>query len=152
MLLYAVAAISLVGDPKQEIQGQYDRWTKAYMARDADTLVGILSPDYTQLGAAKQPLTYDVLVAKLRLMKEAPPDPAKYSTVVKRVSVHGDEADVVAIETMATPTLDSKTKKKAESLHRHEYLDTWIRYDAGWRIRRSIITKESTQTRLARPR
>lgn len=137
-ILFAVALVPKP-DTKHEIQTQYARWTKAYEIRDAATLIGILSPDYTLLNAAKKPTSYDVFVAKLRLMKDLPPDSTKHSIELKRLFEHGDQADAVAIETMETP-IDAKRS----SFHRHEYMDTWIRYDAGWRLRRTITTREWT--------
>ncbi|AIE87852.1 nuclear transport factor 2 family protein [Fimbriimonas ginsengisoli] len=134
----------LQADPRRAIQAQYDAWSKAYMARDAETLIGILSPDYTLTGSNKKPLAYDVYVAKLRLMKETPADPTRYSTHIKKLTERGDEADVVSVETMETDTVDPKTKRPALSLHRHEYLDTWIHYDAGWRLRRTVTRREWT--------
>lgn len=134
-----VSVTPAIADTRHEIQTQYARWSKAYMARDAETLIGILSPDYTLLDSSKKPISYDIFVAKLRLMKDLPTDSTKHSTELKRLFEHGDQADAVAVETMETP-IDAKRS----SFHRHEYMDTWIHYDAGWRLRRTITTKEWT--------
>jgi len=115
------------------------------MARDVETLVGLLSPDYTLTDALKHTMAYDVYVAKLRLIKGLARDSVKYSTAIKSLSVHGDIAVVVSVETMASPFADAKTGHAMTSLHRHEYLDSWIHYDAGWRLRRTVTRKESTE-------
>lgn len=146
-MLSLVFVLATQTSPKVEIQRQYDAWSKAYMTRDVDTLIAILSPDYKLTTFEKKTLDYDVYAAKLRLMKGAPPDPTKYSTEIKSLALRGDEADVVSIETMESAGTDPKTSKPVIVLHRHEYLDTWIHYDAGWRLRRTITRKESTQYR-----
>lgn len=142
-------ALLQTANPKDEIQAVYDRWSKAYMARDAETLVGILSPDYVLINSKKVAMGYDVYVAKLKLMKDTPPDPTKYSTEIKKLTLRGDEADVLSVETMETHPTDTKTGKPLVALHRHEYLDVWIRYGAVWRLRRTTTQKESTEVKPA---
>jgi hypothetical protein len=132
-------------DARGEIQEQYDRWSKAYMARDSATLIGILSPDYTLTTSSKTTLTYDVYAAKLRLLKNAAPDPTKYSTSIKKLTLVGDEAEVVSVETMQNTGTNPQTKQPAFSFHRHEYLDRWIHYDSGWCLRRTVTRSESTE-------
>lgn len=132
MILFSAASV------EKEIQAQYDRWSKAYMAHESETLVGILSPDYTLTNALKETLGYGVYTAKLRLLKDAPKETIKYSTTIKKLIQRGDEADVIAVETMESAV------KAGRSLHRHQYLDTWIRYDAGWRLRKTVTQKEWT--------
>jgi len=135
------AALILHADPRMEIQRQYDRWSKAYMARDAETLIGILSPDYVLVNVKKVATSYDVYVAGLRLLGKSPPSTTKYSTAIKKLTLNGDEAEVVSIETMSTTSSHSVT------FHRHEYLDLWIHYDAGWRLRRTTTVRESTEVK-----
>jgi len=147
-MLSLLFLVAVQAGAKAEIQKQYDAWSKAYMARDCETLVGILSPDYKLITSTKKTLVYDVYVAKLKLMKDAAPDPTKYSTEIKKLSLRGEEADVVAVETMESPGKDPKSGKSATVLHRHEYLDTWIHYDAGWRLRRTETRKETTAYRI----
>jgi len=145
LLSLVILLATFVIDAKAEIQGQYDRWSKAYMARDVSTLIGILSPDYSLTDSLKHTMSYDVYIAKLRLMRDMAPDSVKYSTAIKSLTVHGDLAEAVSVETMASPFVDPKTQKAMTSLHRHEYLDSWIHYDAGWRLRRTVTRKESTE-------
>jgi hypothetical protein len=136
------------GEPKKEIQAQYDRWARATAARDAEELSGILSPDFSLVGGEKKPLGYSVYLAQARLMKDSPPDPSRRSYRIVRLSLHDQAADVVSIETVETEGVDAK-KRRIVSSHRHENLDTWILYDAGWRIRRQIVTREWTDQRVA---
>lgn len=131
-------------DAKSDIQWQYDIWSKAFVARDSETLIGLLSPDYSLTMAGGRIVGYDVYVARLKLMKEAPPEAEKSSVKILKCVVVGDEAEVIAVETMESRTTHPNTGKPSICYHRHEYADRWIRYDAGWRRRKTTIRKEST--------
>ncbi len=142
MLRALVIFLALAGtDLKAELQGQYDRWTKAYMAYDLDTLDDILAPDYVLVNVLKEETSREKYMAYLKLRKELHQDTVKYSSKIKKVDQNGDTAVVLDVETQ-----ESVVDKK-RVLHRHEYKDTWARLDGKWKLRRTETLKESTQVK-----
>jgi hypothetical protein len=127
-------------DARKQIQAQYDRWSKAYMAKDVATLLAILSPSYTLTAFDKSVLSYGTYTAYLRLRSKAPKDTTKYATHIRKLNVRGTVAEVDSVETMTT------VSGALQSTHRHEYLDRWRLSEAVWRLESTKTLKESTST------
>jgi hypothetical protein len=138
-MLRLLALGFLVFVPKEvqkQIQAQYDRWSKAYMANDVDTLLGILSPDYTLTNSNKEVMTYATYKAYIKLRAKGPKEATQYRTRILSLSVHGDVADADSVESMTT----------GRTVHRHEYHDTWSLRGGVWRLSKTVTVKESTTT------
>lgn len=129
---------------QQQIQAQYDRWSKAYMAKDTDTLLSILTPDYTLTNAEGTTISRAQYEVSLKLRAKAAADPTKYSTKIKKLVEKDGQAIVTAIETMESKSEDSKTHKSITILHRHEYQDTWHPHPPTWELQKTVTVKEST--------
>lgn len=129
-------------DVRKEIQRQYDRWSVAYMSNDLDTLLDILSPDYTLTTYDRDTMKYGAYVSYLKLRKSNPRDLTQYGTRIKKLATKGPIVEVDAIETM-TSTL---AEGRGLSIHRHEYLDRWKHSDKGWRLQSTTTVLESTTT------
>lgn len=114
------------------------------MNHNSEVLVAILSPDYTLVTSTKATLDYPTYTAKLRLLKELPPETTRYSTAIRNLTIKGDQAEVLSEESMKSKGVDPRTKKPVWVDHRHLYRDSWIQYDAGWRLRKTVTQKEST--------
>jgi len=134
-------ALLLGFDLKAELQAQYDRWTKAYMAYDTDTLDDILAPDYVLVNVKKEPTTREKYMAYLKLRKELKQDTVKYSSKVKKVELKDDKAIAQDIETQES-IVDGK-----RVLHRHEYRDTWTKIEGKWKLQKTETIKETTEVK-----
>jgi len=129
---------------KADLQVQYDRWTKAYMAFDVETLDDILAPDYVLVNVVKEETSRDKYMAYLKLRKELHQDTMKYSSKIKKVEQQSDDAAVVIDVETQELLVDGK-----RVLHRHEYRDSWARLDGKWKLRRTETLKESTQVKAS---
>jgi hypothetical protein len=126
------------GDARKQIQAQYDRWSKAYMANDTDTLLDILSPQYTLIDIHDDVMTYGAYKAYLKLRKGAPKDVTKYSTQIQKLTIKDPFAEVDAVESMVTVAGGHKV------VHKHEYLDKWRLSGKVWRLEGTMTIKETT--------
>jgi hypothetical protein len=145
-----IAQGSSVAEARQAIQLQYDRWSKAYMANDAESLVAILAPGYTLKNFLKETTSYETYCAYLRAKaKSGVATPYKTDTRIRKLSLKGEVADVIAIETMLQDVVDPKTQRPAISVHRHEYRDVWRKMEGAWRLSSTTTLKESTQIKPA---
>jgi hypothetical protein len=129
---------------KGEIQAQYDRWSKAYMAADVPTLLSIITSDYQLTTVDKVVVKFPEYKAKLELRAKMGFDATVYSTSIQSLKLVGQEADVKAIETIETHRSDAKSFRSEKILHRHHYLDHWIRVSGAWRLCSTVTEKEST--------
>jgi len=130
---------------KKQIQAQYDRWSKAYMAQDVDTLVGILAPDYSLTSSDGKVSTHDGYVAYLRLKKRTGyKDPFTTQTTIVGLQMSGAQAKVDAQEIMTSQVTDPTTQKPETCIHSHYYLDIWQRFGSVWRLKSTKTLREST--------
>jgi len=145
-LLFSIAFASTPrADARTEIQKQYDRWSIAYTANDVTTLLDILSPGYTLTNFEKETMDYKTYVAYLNLRKNGPKDVTRYKTLIKKLSLKGQVAEVDAIETMRTTKPEPNTGRTLLSIHSHEYIDHWKRTAKGWRLLSTTTILESTK-------
>ncbi len=141
------ASLTSFANDKADIQAQYNRWSKAYMANDVETLLDILAPDYLLINIKKEETTREKYAAYLKLRAKSVVDITKYKTDIRRLKRTDNIAEVTSIETMETPREDPETHAKQTVLHRHEYLDEWVLGDSVWRLRKTTTIKESTLVR-----
>lgn len=123
---------------RKAIQAQYDRWSKAYMANDINTLLDILAPDYILININNDVMNYGTYKAYLKLRKGGPKDVTRYSTQIQKLKVSGGYAETDSIESMVT------TAGGHRVVHRHEYLDKWRLAGTIWRLAGTVTIKEST--------
>jgi hypothetical protein len=132
-------------DVRKAIQAQYNRWSKAYMANDVDTLLDVLLPEYTLTGVDKNVMTYATYRAYLDLKRKTPKTTTRYSTSIHGLTVHGNDADVDSIESMVTEKR-IKSGPLLVSTHLHEYIDKWRFSGKTWRLASTVTIKESNYT------
>ena len=130
-------------DARKQIQAQYDRWSTAYMARDIDTLLSILSPDYTLTSVDNDVLSYGGYKAYLELKRKSPQDNTEYRTHILKLILKKAHAVVTSEETMTTST-PGPSGKKLVSVHKHVYLDTWTYQGRVWHLQSTATQREST--------
>jgi len=140
MLLLAVVVLSGTATVKAEIQRQYDRWSKAYIANDVPVLLSILTPDYRLTTVDKTVVDHAEYEAKIRLRSEMRADPTSYSTQIISLAVKDGEADVRAVETMESHL----EKPRRTVFHRHHYLDHWVHPRKAWLLKSTVTVGEST--------
>jgi len=114
------------------------------MANDVDTLLKILSPDYTLTSIDKETLTYGVYKAYLLLKAKGPKDTTRYSTFIRKLTEKNGDAEVDSVETMITRKAD-KTGRSVLTTHRHVYSDKWRLSGGEWLLYRTVTLKESTR-------
>jgi len=144
----AMAILLLITSPttvKKQIQAQYDRWSKAYMALDVDTLVDILTPDYTLTSFDGKVSSHDGYVAYLKLKKKSGyKDPNTTQTKIVWLQEKGRLTDVDAQEIMKSRVTDPTTQRPAICVHIHYYLDVWQKSGPTWRLNSTKTLREST--------
>jgi hypothetical protein len=111
---------------------------------DVDTILSILSPDYTLHTYTGTTIVRKDYEASLRKRKASNKPATIYQTKIAKVSVEGEKALVISDETSAVVSLDPVTSRKVKLIHIHRYLDTWIRLSAKWRLQSTVTQVEST--------
>lgn len=130
---------------KSDIDRQYKRWGKAALVNDVDTILNVLTPDYTlhtYTGTVIPRVKYE---ASLRKRKAENKPATVYETSMASISVTGDVAKVISDETSNNMSVDPITNKKLKLIHIHRYLDTWVRTKGVWRLQTTITQVESTK-------
>lgn len=133
-------------DTQKQIQAQYNRWSRAYMSHDVDTLLDILSPDYTLTSVDKDVMSYATYKAYLELKRKTPKDATEYKTRILKLVQSGERAVVTSEEAMTTAGTDP-SGKKVVSVHKHVYSDTWVHEATTWRLLSTVTQRESTVQR-----
>jgi len=133
-------------DAQKQIQAQYNRWSRAYMAHDVDTLLDILSPDYTLTSVDKDVMSYATYKAYLQLKRKTPTDATEYKTRILKLVQSGERVVTTSEETMTTAGL-SPSGKRVLSIHKHVYLDTWVHEAKAWCLLSTVTQRESTVQR-----
>jgi len=131
---------------RRAIQRQYDAWSRAYMAHDVDTLLGILAPDYllkTAKGATMTRAEYEVM---LRLRKKKHSDTTRYRTELLRLTLHDGVAAVFSRETTTDRETNPKTGKPESVSYQHDYIDAWVLSNGRWRLQSTVTQKETPLT------
>jgi len=129
-------------EARRSIQQQYNSWSKAYMAHDVDTLLGILAPTYTLKTAQGKFINYPEYAVMLKLRKLKHSDTTRYTTEILRITLKDGVAAIFSRETTTDPGLNQKTGKSEPVSYQHDYIDLWI-YKAGkWQLRSTVTQRE----------
>ncbi|MDR3690054.1 MAG: nuclear transport factor 2 family protein [Fimbriimonas sp.] len=129
-------------DAKRAIQSQYNRWSRAYMGHDTDTLFAILAPGYTIKTAKGALITHDEYEAMLKLRKQKHSDTTRYSTEIVRITLKGNVAAIWSRETTTDPGLDQITGKPKPVSYLHDYVDLWVYTNGKWLLKSTATQKE----------
>lgn len=129
---------------RKSIQRQYDAWSKAYMSHDVDTLLSILTSDYslkTAKGAVIFRAEYEQM---LNIRKQKHDDTTRYSTEISRITLHDGVAAIWARETTTNPKKNVKTGKMEPVSYQHDYVDVWVYSNGKWLLKSTVTQKEQT--------
>lgn len=145
-LISTIVVLQPVQGVRTQIERQYERWARAAKTNDVETILAILTPDYTL-----KPYTGDVIPlmkyeASLRKRKKENKPVDAYETKIIDLTVTGKTARVTSDETSRKATVDPINKSRVSIVHIHRYLDTWVLMAGKWRLRSTVTTKEITQT------
>jgi ketosteroid isomerase-like protein len=124
-------------DVRKQIQKQYDRWTKAYMAHDVTTLLSLLTPDYTLKTAKGAVITRAEYAAMLNIRKQKHDDTTRYKQEILRLTLHDGVAAIWSRETTTSPAKDGKSTS-----FQHDYIDVWIFSGGKWLLQSSATQQE----------
>lgn len=130
---------------RSDIERQYKRWAKAALTNDVDTILEVLSPEYTLRTYAGQTILRKDYEASLRKRKAANQPSSAYETKIVSLEVKGETAMVISDETSEKDSVDPITNKKVKLIHLHRYLDTWVKMGRAWRLRSTYTQTESTK-------
>jgi hypothetical protein len=145
-LISAFVVLQPAETARVQIERQYKRWAKAARTNDVETILAILTPDYTL-----KPYTGDVIPLKkyeasLRQRKKENKPVDAYDTKILSLTLTGKTAQVTSGEISRKATVDPITKSRVSIVHIHRYLDTWVLMAGKWRLRSTVTTKEITKT------
>lgn len=130
---------------REELQKQYDRFAKAYVQNDVETLLSILAPDYTLKDSKGKTTTFAQYKDILKKRKADNKKTSAYKTILTDVKVKGETALATTMEKNDTTEDDPNTGELRKVVHIHQYKDTWIRLKGGWRLKRTESAGERTE-------
>lgn len=147
-LLFAVcvSTVALAGtkDVQKEIERQYKRWSKAYVVNDVDTILSILTSDYTLTTYSGDVVSFKQYASSLREKKAKGTKNAAYTTKIVSLAVKGIRANVVSEEESVTSVKDPVTAKLKRLIHIHRYSDSWVKSGGVWKLSSTKTTLEKT--------
>ncbi|HWA84495.1 MAG TPA: nuclear transport factor 2 family protein, partial [Fimbriimonadaceae bacterium] len=130
---------------KKQIQAQYNVWSAAYMKNDVDTLLSILTPDYSIKASNGNLITHSEYEVILNQRKKKGYDATHYSTAILRVTLHGDIAAVWSRETSTIHGKSPQTGKIADTQYQHDYVDVWDFVNGKWLLKSTATLHETAQ-------
>lgn len=126
-----------------EIQQMYQKRDNAIAHKDAATLWRVRTDDYVVIGKDGRKQDATVLKAKeAKLFAMA--KSLQGSSAIQTTTLRGDGASVVVNEsgTVVLGTADSRQESILKTTG--QYLDSWIKTGAGWRLRQSETLSSTT--------
>ncbi len=148
-LISAIVVLQPAETVRAQIQRQYNRWGKAAKTNDVETILAILTPDYTLKPYSGAVIPLKAYGASLRKRKKENKPVDAYETKILNLTVSGKTARVTSDETSRKATVDPITKSRVSIVHIHRYLDTWVLMGGKWRLRSTVTQKEITRTEKA---
>ena len=145
-LISAIVVLQPAETVRAQIQRQYNRWGKAAKTNDVETILAILTPDYTLKPYSGAVIPLKAYEASLRKRKKENKPVDAYETKILNLTVSGKTARVTSDETSRKATVDPITKSRVSIVHIHRYLDTWVLMGGKWRLRSTVTQKEITRT------
>jgi len=144
-LIFLIVSVALcAASVRSAIERQYQRGVKATLSNDVDTVLAILTPDYTIKTYTGQVIQFKVYASGLKKKKASGQKPSAYTTKIKDLKVNGSTATVISLETTVTTAVDPITNEKKKLLHTHQYLDTWVKMASVWRLKSTVTQTETT--------
>jgi ketosteroid isomerase-like protein len=124
------------GAVRSELQAAYARAGKAYREKDADALMGMVTPDFTQQMPDGQTISYDEIEPALRQWLDTVEAVTSYKIDIEELTVLGEEAVARVREHVSTTFTDPHNLR-----HRGDQANisrvTWRKTADGWRIRQT---------------
>lgn len=127
------------------IQAQYNAWSAAYMKNEVETLLGMLSPEYTLTTADNRVIERPEYEATLNLRRRANSDTSSYSTQILKLTLDRDAVQVISRETSVSHVKNEKSGVVETVNHMHDYLDRWIYLEGKWLLSSTVTQRELTQ-------
>lgn len=123
LLVLAIAAAP--GQTWKAIQGQYERFAKAYVANDVNVMLAILSPSYTITDENGKTIDFKAYKAQLEQRRDRAQVSSAYTVEILSLERKGD-----------TTTVGTKeiTKGIGGVEHVHRYRDIWKLQKGVWRL------------------
>jgi hypothetical protein len=126
------------------IDQQYKRWVSASLSNDVDSVLAILTPDYTLQTFDGKVIPLEKYEVSLRKRKESGTKPNSYSTSIESLTVSGPVATVISNEVSVNSAPDPITNQMRKLQHIHQYRDTWVRNQGMWKLSKTVTLLEKT--------
>jgi ketosteroid isomerase-like protein len=127
-VVWCFLAWAHASDSRQAIKLQYDRFAKAYVANDVETMLSVLAPDYRLIDASGRTVPRKEYEKTLRARRRKGTRTPTYEVTIRSFRQSGDRAEVTSEEV----SLDAKGKR-----HVHRYNDSWRQSRGVWLLARS---------------
>lgn len=144
LLLASALASAHGGSARSAIEAQYKRWARAALNNDVEGVLAILAPGYALRAFDGTVIERKAYEASLRKRKAEGQKPAAYTTSIETLTVSGNGATVLSLETSVKATADPITNKVQKLVHIHRYRDVWIRASGRWRLASTVTLLEKT--------
>ncbi len=129
-------------EARTAIQRQYNRWSKAYMAHDVETLLSILAPGYTLKTAQGTQIKRSEYGVMLKMRKQKRSDTTHYTTEILRITLRDGVAAIFSREHTTDPGVDQKTGKPTTVSYQHDYIDLWVYANGRWLLKGTVTQRE----------
>jgi hypothetical protein len=125
------------------LQGIYNKVNAAAAKKDIKTLWQYRTPDYAYVSAKGKTYT----AAQIRPQEKAViggAEKVRISSVIQKLTPKGSAADVVVKESGLFVLNNPKTRKKVTVQVNSHSLDTWVKRNGSWKVRRSKTLDKRT--------
>jgi ketosteroid isomerase-like protein len=121
---------------RAELEAAYSHAGRAYRAKDAAALMGMVTPGFTQRMPDGQVIGAAEAEAALREWFATTDQVTGYGVRISALTLQGDEAIAQVTEDVTTSFADP-TGKQHERVQANTAEVTWTRTPAGWQIQRT---------------
>jgi ketosteroid isomerase-like protein len=128
---------------RKELQAEYARSGKAFQEKDANTLMQMITPDFTQKMLDGQVISYEQIVPALQEWFRALKEVTHYEVKIEDLTLQGPDAVAVVRENVSTTFADPEGGSH-QSVQTNTSRVVWTQTPSGWRIRQTEYLTANT--------
>jgi ketosteroid isomerase-like protein len=121
---------------RDELQAAYARAGEAWRARDADALMRMVTPDFTQRMPDGQMIPYAAAEAGLREWLATADRVTNYAVQIGDLTVKGDQA-IAKVDENVAMTFSDEAGRPHERVMANSSQVTWVRVAGAWQIQQT---------------
>jgi hypothetical protein len=138
---FAVMPLNAASQSVKTFQGYYDRFTKAFVLSDWESVTALVAKDFHAKGPDGRTVTWSAIVSEFKRQRSSLKS-VKWPRTVKSVVFENDKA-VVVVDGHMSGVMSDAGGKPHQLIFDAITKDTWIKGAGGWQLQSSNVIKSA---------